>query len=193
MRKLAILTLVVLVGLTLFAGQAWAAKKTTFADVQEMTTAKADSSIRVAVDRAKAEIAPSINAVKDTLGKEIYAVSGQVTQLDRRVGGISSQLSLLEPLPGKIIEVDGRTRANESQIVLLKTNMDNTLQQQDQQISKNSEQAKQDSQANYDALKKDMDGLKAQMNKGSVWRTFEHVALIGFVALAVYDLSAQGK
>jgi chromosome segregation ATPase len=185
MRRTTTLLAVILLGSLILVTAAMAAPPLTRSDINDILNKKSQEIANVGAAKAQARLGPMIESVADSFNLRFGAFSERLGVMDEELALIGQQMGLIQ---AGMTNLETATQGSSSQITNLRLVVDEALKKQEGELLKKFEAEKQDMNNTVTEQKREIDSLRARLEKRTVFDTAKTIMEIGLVGLLVYHV-----
>ncbi|KPJ61061.1 MAG: hypothetical protein AMJ46_03585 [Latescibacteria bacterium DG_63] len=191
MRRITILLALVLLGSLVLSTSAMAARPLTRADINDILNKKSQEIANVGAAKAQARLEPMIESVADSFNLKIGTITEQLTGIDEELAIIGQQMGLIQ---AGMTNLETATQGSSSQITNLRLVVDEALKKQETELVAKFETEKQEFGNLVAEQKREIDALRARLDKRTVFDRAKTLLEIGLAGLLIYHvLDHEGR
>ncbi len=185
MRRKSALLAVLFLGSLVLVTAAMAAPPLTRADINDILQKKSQEIANVGAAKAQARLGPMIESVADSFNLKFGAISDRLGSMDEELALIGQQMGLIQ---AGITNLETASQGSSSQIANLRLVVDEALKKQQAEFQKQFDAEKQEMNNTLAEQKREIDSLRATMEKRTVFDTAKTIMEIGLAGLLVYHV-----
>ena len=185
MRRIVTLLAVVFFGSLVLASSTMAVPPLTRADINDILNKKAQEIANMGAAKAQARLGPALASVADSFNLKIGSISDQLIGINEELAVVGRQVGLIQ---AGMTNLETATQGSSSQITNLRLVVDEALKKQEVEISKKLDAEKQELNGIVTEQKKEIDSLRARLDRRTVFDTAKTVLEIGIAGLLVYHV-----
>jgi AmiR/NasT family two-component response regulator len=191
MKRMMVLLALACLGSLVLANVVAAAPPLTRADINDILNKKSQEIANVGAAKAQARLVPMIESVADSFDLKLAAIFDRIAGIDEELGVIGQQTGLLQ---AGMTNLETATQGSSSQIANLRLVVDEALKKQEAELSAQYEIEKQEMNNTVAEQQREIDSLRARLERRTVMDTAKTILEIGLAGLLVYHvLDHEGR
>ncbi|UCF77879.1 MAG: hypothetical protein JSW03_07130 [Candidatus Eiseniibacteriota bacterium] len=185
MRRMTILLALIFFGSLIVASSALAAPPLTRADINDILNKKSQEIANVGAAKAQARLLPRMESMADSFNLRFASMSDQLGTIEEEVALIGQQMGLIQ---AGMTNLETATQGSSSQITNLRLVVDDALKKQESELTAKFEAEKQEMNNTVVDQKREIDALRARLEKRTVFDTAKTLLEIGVAGLLIYHV-----